>query len=130
MMTKIEEIKEFKATSDVLWNIISDIGRSDWVPGVESIKIEGNKRIFKMAGMGRLVEEIIECNHKKMELSYSAIETMAPIQHHLAKIKLTSNEQNTIFSWTTEIDPPDFADAIRQGMLASLDELEKLLKNS
>ena len=130
MMTKIEEIKEFKATSDVLWNIISDIGRSDWVPGVESIEIDGNKRIFKMAGMGRLVEEIIECNHEKMELSYSAIETMAPIQHHLAKIKLTSNEQNTIFSWTTEIDPPDFADAIRQGMLASLSELEKLLKNS
>ena len=130
MMTKIEEIKEFKATSDVLWNIISDIGRSDWVPGVESIEIDGNKRIFKMAGMGRLVEEIIECNHEKMELSYSAIETMAPIQHHLAKIKLTSNEHNTIFSWTTEIDPPDFADAIRQGMLASLNELEKLLKNS
>ena len=129
-MTKIEEIKEFKATSDVLWNIISDIGRSDWVPGVESIKIEGNKRIFKMAGMGRLGEEIIECNHEKMELSYSAIETMAPIQHHLAKIKLISKEQNTIFSWTTEIDPPDFADAIRQGMLASLNELEKLLKNS
>ena len=129
-MTKIEEIKEFKATSDVLWNIISDIGRSDWVPGVESIEIDGNKRIFKMDGMGRLVEEIIECNHEKMELSYSAIETMAPIQHHLAKIKLTSNEQNTIFSWTTEIDPPDFADAIRQGMLASLNELEKLLKNS
>ena len=130
MMTKIEEIKEFKATSDVLWNIISDIGRSDWVPGVESIEIDGNKRIFKMDGMGRLVEEIIQCNHEKMELSYSAIETMAPIQHHLAKIKLTSNEQNTIFSWTTEIDPPDFADAIRQGMLASLNELEKLLKNS
>ena len=130
MMTKIEEIKEFKATSDVLWNIISDIGRSDWVPGVESIEIDGNKRIFKMAGMGRLVEEIIECIHEEMELSYSAIETMAPIQHHLAKIKLTSNEQNTIFSWTTEIDPPDFADAIRQGMLASLNELEKLLKNS
>ena len=129
-MTKIEEIKEFKATSDVLWNIISDIGRSDWVPGVESIEIDGNKRIFKMAGMGGLVEKIIVCNHEKMELSYSAIETMAPIQHHLAKIKLTSNEQNTIFSWTTEIDPPDFADAIRQGMLASLNELEKLLKNS
>ena len=67
---------------------------------------------------------------EEMELCYSAIETMAPIQHHLAKIKLTSNEQNTIFSWTTEIDPPDFADAIRQGMLASLNELEKLLKNS
>jgi hypothetical protein len=130
MMTQIEEIKKFKATSDVLWNIVSDIGRSDWVPGVESIKIEGNKRIFKMAGMGQLVEEIIECNHEKMELSYSAIETMAPIKHHLAKIKLTSNEQHTIFSWITEIDPPDFADAIRQGMLASLDELEKLLKNS
>ena len=47
---------------------------------VISFKLTG-KRIFKMAGMGRLVEEIIECNHEKMELSYSAIETMAPIQH-------------------------------------------------
>ena len=83
-----------------------------------------------MTGMGRLVEEIIECNDENMELSYSAIETVIPIQHHLAKIKLSEIEGNTIFEWTTEIDPPEFAEAIRQGMLSSLDQLEKVLKNA
>ena len=111
-----------------LWSIISDVSRCDWVPGVDSIELDGNKRIFKMSGMGRLVEEVIECNDEQMELSYSAVETMAPINHHLAKIKLTSQGNHTLFTWITEIDPPEFADAIKQGMLASLDELDKVLK--
>ena len=39
-------------------------------------------------------------------------------------------EGNTIFELTTEIDPPEFSEPIRQGMLSSLDQLEKVLKNS
>lgn len=129
-MNKIKEKREFEASPEIIWNIVSNISRSDWVPGVESIELEGNKRIFKMTGMGRLVEEIIECDDENMELSYSAIETVIPIQHHLAKIKLSEIEGNTIFEWTTEIDPPEFSEPIRQGMLSSLDQLEKVLKNA
>ena len=129
-MIKIKEEREFKASPEIIWEIISNISRSDWVPGVENIELDGNKRIFKMAGMGRLVEEIIDCNDENMELSYSAIETVIPIQHHLAKIKLSEMEGNTILEWTTEIDPPEFSEAIRQGILASLEQLEKLLKNA
>ena len=127
-MITIEEKREFTSTSEEIWKIISDISRSDWVPGVDSIELDGNKRVFKMSGMGRLVEEIVECNDITMELSYSAIETMAPIDHHLAKIKLAPNEDKTTFIWTTEIDPPEYAEAIRKGMLASLDQLEVVLK--
>ena len=61
-MNKIKEKREFDASPEIIWNIVSNISRSDWVPGVESIELEGNKRIFKMTGMGRLVEEIIECD--------------------------------------------------------------------
>jgi hypothetical protein len=129
-MIKIREKKEFKASPEIIWKIVSNISRSDWVPGVENIELDGNKRHFKMSGMGRLVEEIIECDDENMELSYSAVETVIPIQHHLAKIKLLEIDGNTIFEWTTEIDPPEFSEAIRQSMLASLDELEKVLKNS
>ena len=57
-----------------------------------------------MKGMGRLVEEIIDCNNSEMKLTYSAIETMAPINHHLAIIQLHQNEENTLFEWETEID--------------------------
>ena len=129
-MEKIKEIKELIYPAASVWSIISDISRCDWVPGVESIELEGNKRVFKMQGMGRLVEEILSCDNDEMKLTYSAIETIAPISHHLATIKLTERDDKTIFEWSTEIDPPEFSYAIRQGMLASLDKLEEVLKNT
>ena len=127
-MKTIEEKRSFNASPQMIWNIISDLSRSDWVPGVESITLEDNVRTFKMKGMGRLVEKILRCDHDALELEYSAIETLAPINHHLAKIKLVSNDNETTdFIWTTEIDPEEFADAILQGMVSSLDQLELVL---
>ena len=130
-MKTIEEKRSFKVSPKMIWEIISDLSRSDWVPGVESITLEDNVRTFKMQGMGRLVEKIIKCDHDTLELEYSAIETLAPINHHLAKIKLVSKENDsTDFIWTTEIDPEEFADAILQGMVSSLDQLELVLSET
>ena len=130
-MKIIEEKRSFNVSPQMIWNIISDLSRSDWVPGVESITLEDNVRTFKMKGMGRLVEKIVKCHHDALELQYSAIETLAPINHHLAKIKLISNEnESTDFIWTTEIDPEEFADAIHQGMVSSLDQLELVLSET
>ena len=130
-MKTIEEKRLFNVSPQMIWNIISDLSRSDWVPGVESITLEDNVRTFKMKGMGRLVEKIVKCDHDALELQYSAIETLAPINHHLAKIKLVSNEnESTDFIWTTEIDPEEFADAIYQGMVSSLDQLELVLSET
>jgi hypothetical protein len=126
-MKKILERRVFQFHPSLIWEIISDISRSDWVPGVESITLDGNKRIFKMKGLGSLVEEIIDCDDSNMKLTYSAIETMAPIIHHLAIIQLLADGDTTIFEWSTEIDPPDFAEAIQQGMVGSLDQLEQIL---
>ena len=130
-MKTIEEKRSFNVSPEMIWNIISDLSRSDWVPGVESITLEDNVRTFKMKGMGRLVEKIVKCDHDALELQYSAIETLAPINHHLAKIKLVSNEnESTDFIWTTEIDPEEVADAIHQGMVSSLDQLELVLSET
>ena len=130
-MKTIEEKRSFNVSPKRIWEIISDLSRSDWVPGVESITLEDNVRTFKMQGMGRLVEKIVKCDHDALELEYSAIETLVPINHHLAKIKLVSNENDsTDFIWTTEIDPEEFADAILQGMVSSLDQLELVLSET
>ena len=130
-MKTIVEKRSFNVSPKMIWKIISDLSRSDWVPGVESITLEDNVRTFKMQGMGRLVEKILKCDHDALELEYSAIETLAPINHHLAKIKLVSNENDsTDFIWTTEIDPEEFADAILQGMVSSLDQLELVLSET
>ena len=65
-----------------------------------------------------------------MKLAYSAIATMAPIAHHLATIILHAGKGSAVFEWQTEIDPEEFSDAIRQGMITSLDQLEEILKKT
>ena len=130
-MKTISEKRSFSVSPRIIWDIISDLSRSDWVPGVESISLEDNVRTFKMKGMGRLVEKILNCDHETLELEYSAIETLAPINHHLAKINLLTNDKGlTDFIWTTEIDPEEFADAIQQVMVSSLDQLELVLSET
>ena len=126
-MKKITESTEFNYPIDAIWNIISDISRSDWVPGVDKITLDGDTRIFEMEGMGDLVERIISCDEKNYEPKYSAIKTAVPIDHHLALIKLTKSGDKTLFSWSTEIDSEIFSDAIQQGMRESLKELQRVL---
>ena len=84
-----------------------------------------------MAGMGKIKERIIKLDNESMELQYSAVETMAPINHHLATIKISEVTDNKcLLDWTTEIDPEIFADAIHQGMLISISGLRKVLDES
>ena len=72
-MKTIEEKRSFNVSPQMIWNIISDLSRSDWVPGVESITLEDNVRTFKMKGMGRLVEKILRCDHDALELEYLSL---------------------------------------------------------
>jgi hypothetical protein len=126
-MKKIEEIREFDYEIEEIWKIISDVSRSDWVPGVSKITLENDTRIFEMEGMGDLVERIINCDNSCYELTYSAIKTAIPIDHHLAKIKLSQVNNKTVFNWSTEIEPEIFADAIQNGMQASFEGLQRVL---
>ena len=124
---EIEEI--FDQKPSVVWKIISDLSRTDWVPGVEEISLEGNTREFFMEGMGKLKEKILLCDHEEMILKYSAIESPVELGHHLACIKLTENELGCSFQWTTEIEPEIYSPGIKQSMIASIDQLKKILKN-
>ena len=126
-MKKILETREFDHPIEEIWKIISDVSRSDWVPGVNKITLKDDTRIFEMEGMGDLVERIISCDSSSYELTYSAIKTAIPIDHHLAKIKLSQVKNKTVFNWSTEIEPEIFADAIQKGMQESLEGLQRVL---
>ena len=47
-MKIIKEQRSFQVEANVIWDIISDISRCDWVPGVESIELEGNTTVKQM----------------------------------------------------------------------------------
>ena len=130
MKTLIEKAT-FNSSAEKLWLVLSDVTRCDWIDTVDSIQMEGDCRVFEMAGMGLIKERIIKLDNELMELQYSAVETQTPINHHLATINISSVANNKCFlSWTTEIDPEIFADAIHRGMLISISGLSKVLDES
>jgi hypothetical protein len=127
----LKEEAVFNSAASNLWEILSDVTRCDWIDTVDNIEMEGDCRVFKMSGMGKIKERIINLDNESMELQYSAVETVAPINHHLATIKISEATNNKCFlDWTTEIDPEMFADAIHQGMLISISGLRKVLDES
>jgi hypothetical protein len=129
-MKVLKEEMILNCSAKELWSILSDVSRCDWVPFVEEIKIEGDCRVFEMEGMGAVKEQILINDDNKMKLQYSAIETITPINHHLATMHITAIDKDTCsFSWTTEIDPEIFADAIHQGMMISIDGIKKVICN-
>ena len=87
---------DFNYPAKAVWDIISNISRSDWLPTVEKITIVDDCRVFQMDGMGSIKEKILECNHETMTLKYSAIETRTPIKHHLAIMQLIVKSNDDI----------------------------------
>jgi len=127
MKTLKEEIK-FNCSAVSLWAILSDVERCDWVPTIEKIKLEGDLRSFEMAGMGQITEKILKQDNVNMTLQYSAIETPAIIEHHLATMQITAlNDQECMLRWTTEISPDIFAEGIHQGMLLSIEGIKAVI---
>ena len=128
-MKFLEEERIFNCSADVLWSILSDVSRCDWVPSVEKITLDRDCRFFKMAGMGRIVERILLLDNETMTLQYSAIETPVPVDHHRATMHvLEVDEERCQLEWKTEIDPDTFADGVHQGMVTSLQGIESLLR--
>ena len=115
-------------SAKVLWDILSDISRCDWVPTVDKISLDGDCRIFAMEGMGSITEKILLLDNETMTLQYSAIDTPVPIKHHLASMRVVKvDEEHCQLEWKTEIDPEIFAEGIHQGMLLSIEGIRKLL---
>ena len=122
-----EEIK-LSCSANQLWDILSDVGRCDWVPTINKITLDGDCRHFEMDGMGQITEKILKQDDVSMTLQYSAIKTPAPIEHHLATMQILSlNDGECLLKWATEISPDIFADGIQQGMLISIEGIKSVI---
>ena len=93
-MKTLKEEAVFNSAAINLWEILSDVTRCDWIDTVDNIEMEGDCRVFEMSGMGKIKERIIKLDNESMELQYSAVETMAPINHHLATINISEVTDN------------------------------------
>ena len=125
MAIKIEEILPYPPA--IIWAIVGEPDRVDWVAGVESAEFDGEVRRFKMVGAGGLAERINQRDAERMYLEYSVIESTPPLQSHVASITLEPHEEGTRFIWQTTVEPVAVEPFITTGMKGSLVQLADVL---
>ena len=127
-MKKIRIEKQIKCSVDSLWELFSDVTRSDWVPFANEIILENDVRTFKMDGVGEIKEKIIEKDQANKSLTYSVIKSPAPLSHHLAKVTVLEDNNFSKLVWTSEVEPDEFEKLIADGMESSIEMIKKILE--
>ena len=127
-MVKIKIEKQIKCTVDSLWELFSDVTRSDWVPFANKILYEDDVRTFIMEGVGEIKEKIIEINHSEKSLTYKVVQSPVPLDHHLAKVTILEDKNFSKLIWVSEIEPDKFEKLIKDGMESSIEMIQKILE--
>lgn len=126
-MKRIKLEEELPFSPIEIWKVVGNVTRADWVPSVNTISLQDDIRSFVMEGVGEVQEKILLCDDENHRLQYSAIKTPSGIEYHLATIQLTKAGANCLFSWTTEIQPDEYAPIVEQGMKISFECLRAVL---
>jgi len=127
-MVKIKIEKQIKCTVDSLWELFSDVTRSDWVPFANKILYEDGVRTFVMEGVGEIKEKIIEINHSEKSLTYKVVQSPVTLDHHLAKVTILEDKNFSKLIWVSEIKPDKFEKLIKDGMESSIEMIQKILE--
>lgn len=125
MAIRIEHALPFAA--DVVWNVVGDPGRVDWVPGVESCEMETDVRRFRMAGAGELAERILLRDPERRRLEYGVVVSTPPLKSHRAAIEIREQPEGCLLIWETEVEPEVVEPFIRRSMEGALEQLERVL---
>ena len=79
---------DIDASADDVWAVIGDFGGiGDWMPGIESCRVEGDDRILETMGM-EITERLVSKDDAGRVLTYS-ITKGAPVESHQAVITVS-----------------------------------------
>lgn len=125
----IEVAEDFSCAPEVLWAIVGEPGRSDWVPGVTACHFDGAVRRMTMAGAGEVAEKIFRVDDAARVIEYGVIESQAPLQSHRASIAIESRPGGSRLLWKTEVQPVVVEKFIQRAMKESLAQLHRMVRH-
>ncbi|HEX3461590.1 MAG TPA: SRPBCC family protein [Acidimicrobiales bacterium] len=99
---------DIDASADDVWAVIGDFGGiGDWMPGIDSCRVEGDDRILQMMGM-EITERLVSKDDAGRVLTYS-ITDGAPVETHQGVITVTPTGATSHVTWDVDATPDDMA---------------------
>jgi carbon monoxide dehydrogenase subunit G len=111
-------------SADEVWAVIGDFGGiGDWMPGIDSCRVEGEDRILEMMGMV-ITERLVSKDDGARVLTYSITEG-APVETHQGVITVTPTGPTSHVTWDVDATPDEMADVMATIYQQSLEALKK-----
>jgi carbon monoxide dehydrogenase subunit G len=109
------------ATPDEVWAKVGDFGGvGDFLPGIDTFRLEGDDRIIGMFGM-EIRERLLNRDDATRSISYSVIEGV-PIESHTATMTVEADGDGSKVTWAYNVVPdemaPIFGDTYKAGLAA------------
>src|SRR5580704_8479473 len=96
------------AAPDVVWAKVGDFGGvQDFLPGIDTFRLEGDDRIIGMFGM-EIRERLLLRDDATMSLTYSVIEGV-PIESHTATMTVEPSGDESKVTWSYNVVPDEMA---------------------
>jgi carbon monoxide dehydrogenase subunit G len=114
---------DIDASADDVWAVIGDFGGiGDWMPGVDSCRVEGDDRILETMGL-EITERLVAKDDAGRVLTYS-ITNGAPVESHQAVITVNPAGSSSHVTWDIDATPDEMTEVMATIYQQSLEALK------
>ena len=89
--------------ADEVWATIGDFGGLDWMPGLDSCRVEGDDRILGMMGM-EITERQLRRDDANRTYTYGIVGGPVQVEKHEATITVTPQGDGSHVTWDVDTD--------------------------
>jgi carbon monoxide dehydrogenase subunit G len=126
-MASAQAAIDIKRSPDEVWATIGDFGGiADWMPGIESCRVEGENRILAMTGM-EITERLVSNSDDAHTQTYSIVSGV-PVESHQATITVTADGDGSRVTWDVEAQPDEMTGVMQGIYQQTLDALKAKLE--
>jgi carbon monoxide dehydrogenase subunit G len=100
---------DIAAPPDQVWEVVRETGSvSEWVPAIESSRLEGDIRHAVFAGGGgNARERIVEVDDAQRAYVYEYLDGPLALQQYRSRLAVTADAGGTHVSWDSELSAAD-----------------------
>jgi len=114
---------DIDGTPEAVWALAGDFGGiATWMPGMESCRVEGDKRILDTMGM-TITEALVARDDATRTITYAIVDGV-PVESHQATVTVTAAGDGSHVTWVVDAAPDEMADLMQSVYQQSLEALK------
>ncbi len=114
---------DIHGTPEAVWALAGDFGGiAGWMPGMESCRVEGDRRILDTMGM-TITEKLISRDDATRAITYAIVDGV-PVESHEATVTVLPSGDGSHVTWVVDAAPDEMADLMQTVYQQSLEALK------